>query len=215
MVRAQQSQAVWQFVATAVAERVRRQLEGKCPQHRLMRDRAQCQHHAPLLQGCQFTLQVAAAGFGFRRRRFVFRRQTLHRIGDATVFQLQSVAARRRHRFRGETEFVQRSIQQNAGGVAGERPAGAVGAVHAGRQSDRQQARVLIAERGHRPRVIVRMRVSNAREMTRQPRAQTAVGIEGGHGNAGTRPRAESSINSRARYSCRRRSPTFHASDVA
>ena len=45
---------------------------------------------------------------------------------------------------------MQRSIQQDAGVIAGEWSAGAVGAVHAGRQPDDQQARAPIAERGHR-----------------------------------------------------------------
>ena len=56
-----------------------------------------------------------------------------------------------------QTELEQRPVQQNAGVIAGEGPSGAVGAVHAGRETDDQQARRRIAERRHRPAEIIRL----------------------------------------------------------
>ena len=50
----------------------------------------------------------------------------------------------------GEAEFDQRRVEQVAGIVAGERPAGAVGAAQAGREADDQQPRVERPEGRHR-----------------------------------------------------------------
>ena len=49
-----------------------------------------------------------------------------------------------------EAEFDQRRVEKVAGIVAGERPAGAVGALQSGREADDQKARVL-APRTRRP----------------------------------------------------------------
>ena len=53
-------------------------------------------------------------------------------------------------------ELVQRRVQQYPGVIAGKRPAGAIGAVHAGRQADDQQARLRVAEGRHRPAEVAR-----------------------------------------------------------
>ena len=55
--------------------------------------------------------------------------------------QLEAVVARRRDRRARPAEGVQRLVEQHAGVVAGERPAGGVRAVEAGREADDQQPR--------------------------------------------------------------------------
>ena len=71
--------------------------------------------------------------------RLVLRRHAAHRIGDRRADQLQPVVGPRLETARGEAEADQRAVEQVAGIVAGERPAGAVGAAQAGRQADDQQ----------------------------------------------------------------------------
>ncbi len=73
----------------------------------------------------------------------------MHRIADPAIDQRQPVIGPRLIDAFGKAVFEQRGIEQIAGVIAGERPSGAIGALHAGRQPDNQQPTVGIAERRH------------------------------------------------------------------
>ena len=62
--------------------------------------------------------------------------------------------------------------------IAGERPSGAIRAVHAGREADDQQPRRWVAERRHRLAEIVGLLMPHRIEKSREARAAPAVGIE-------------------------------------
>src|SRR6202040_4029921 len=83
-------------------------------------------------------------------QRLVLGRQAAHGIGDAAIDEMQPVVRIGAIGALGEAELQQGRIEQVAGIVAGEWPAGAVGAAHAGRQPDDQDARLEVAERAHR-----------------------------------------------------------------
>ena len=57
---------------------------------------------------------------------------------------------------RAETEGMQGFVKQDTGIVAGEWTPRAVGAMHAGREADDQQAGPRIAEGRHRARMVIR-----------------------------------------------------------
>ncbi len=71
--------------------------------------------------------------------------------------------------------ILQCRVQEVAGNITGERPAGAIGAAHAGREPDDEQTRIGGTER--RDRRIVPIRVSAARRLAigDEARAQRAV----------------------------------------
>ena len=75
--------------------------------------------------------------------------QNLAGIADPAIDQRQPVIGPRLIDAFGKAVFEQRGIEQIAGVIAGERPSGAIGALHAGRQPDNQQPTVGIAERRH------------------------------------------------------------------
>src|SRR5262244_566565 len=77
-------------------------------------------------------------------------RHAAHRIGDAAVDQGEPVVGMRVVVAVGKMVALERVVEQHAGIVAGERPAGAVGALHPRREADDQKARVDRAERGNR-----------------------------------------------------------------
>ena len=70
---------------------------------------------------------------------------------------------------------MQRFVKQDAGIIAGEWPAGAIGAVHARRQADNQQPRLRITEGRDRTGVVVGMALANAGEELGQSRAGDAI----------------------------------------
>ena len=98
----------------------------------------------------QLALQERPALGELDGQRLVLGRQAAHGIGDAAIDQMQPVVGVGAVDALGEAELQQGRVQQVAGIVAGEGPAGAVGALHSGRQPDDQHARVEIAERAHR-----------------------------------------------------------------
>ena len=69
--------------------------------------------------------------------------------GDVEVVQDQAVLAGHADRVGGETGLVEDPIEDVAGAVAGEHPAGAVGTVCARRESQDQDTGGRIAERRH------------------------------------------------------------------
>ena len=59
----------------------------------------------------QFVLQKTVAGAYFNGQRLVLWRQAFDRIGDAAIFQSQTIVGTDRYRFGGESESVERLIQ--------------------------------------------------------------------------------------------------------
>ena len=98
----------------------------------------------------QLGLQERPAHGELDGQRLVLGRQAAHGIGDAAVDEVQPVVGIGAIDSLGEAELQQGRVEQVAGIVAGERPAGAVGAAHSGREPDDQQARVEVAERTDR-----------------------------------------------------------------
>jgi hypothetical protein len=92
--------------------------------------------------------------------------------------QGQGVIGSHRFGMRGESVFVQSLIEKYPGVVAGERPAGPVGAVHTGGQSDDQQSCILVSERRYRTAVIAGIFFGYFIEESYQPRALAAVFVE-------------------------------------
>ena len=62
--------------------------------------------------------------------------------------------------------------------VARKRPARTIRTMHAGRQPDDQQRRQCIAERWHRPAVVIRVIFTDRIEKRSQPRTRPAVPVE-------------------------------------
>ena len=90
----------------------------------------------------QFVRKKCVAGIDLRTDRLVVGRQALHGVGDAAVDQLEAIVSRFRMLARAETVLMQHLVQQDAGMIAGKRPARCDSPVHARRQSDYQEARV-------------------------------------------------------------------------
>ena len=149
-------------------------------QCRVMGDPAERHDRAKLRHGRDGRRQELPAGVDLGRQRLVLRRHAAHRVADPAIDQLQSVVGTRLIDAFGKAVFEQGRIEQVAGVVAGERPSGAVGALHARREPDDQQLRVGIAERSHRR--IEPVRFSRAwREIRR------ASGKAGNRGRVGER----------------------------
>ncbi len=102
------------------------------------------------------------------------RRHTANGVGYAAIHQLQPVVSRNRLGSGGEAVTVQGAVQQQAGVVAGERPARAIGAVQPRRQTDDEQASLSGPERRHRFRVIARIFLPCGTHEAGQPRASPA-----------------------------------------
>ena len=90
------------------------------------------------------------AGADFFRRRLVFRRHAANGIDDAGIDELEAIVGSRRVKPARKTEVGERLIEKIAGIVAGEGPAGAVGAAQARRQSNDEKPRLARPERGNR-----------------------------------------------------------------
>ncbi len=72
------------------------------------------------------------------------------RIRDHAIDEFEAIVRPRLIRAASETVCQQRLVEKIAGVVSGKRPAGSVGAIAAGRQTDDHEARVGAAERWHR-----------------------------------------------------------------
>ena len=124
---------------------------------------------------------------------------------------LQAVVGSRRTAGRfAKPIAVQRFVEQDAGVVPGERAAGAVRAVHAGREPDDEEPRPDGAERRDRPRVVAGMRRrargrgARARRGHARHSSEKRAALVRGHGTfaaAAARPaRDELRLRSRARW---------------
>ena len=87
-----------------------------------------------------------AAGVNLAWQGLILRRNTSNRIADAAIGQFQSVVRPRCIDATREAKFDQRRIQKIARVIASEGPAGPVGSLQAGRQTNNQQRGIGTAE---------------------------------------------------------------------
>ena len=80
--------------------------------------------------------QEFAARLDLGRQRLVLGRNAAHRIGDARIDEGKPVIGALGIVALREAELRQRRIEEMAGKIAGERPAGAVGSPQAGRKPE-------------------------------------------------------------------------------
>ena len=94
-----------------------------------MRDTAKGQNHRPGWHGVELPCQVRVAGIDLGTDGLVPGRQAFHGIRDPAILELERIVRRRRFRVSRESKLVKRLVQQNAGMVAREGSACAIGAV--------------------------------------------------------------------------------------
>src|SRR5712692_4576726 len=124
---------------------------------------------------------IAAAHFvGLRP---VLRRQAFHGVGDAAPDEPQAVARIGRAGLICKPKLIQSPVQQDARVVAGERPPGAVRAVHARSKAHDEELRPRRSEGRHRPRMVTGMLSPDGVQELGEPRAVPAGGIESGPRN--------------------------------
>src|SRR6185312_3974631 len=134
----------------AVAERVRRLLRAQRGEDAVVRDTSERQDGLQVSHFGNRRDEEVPARLDLGRRWFVLRRHAAHRVADAAVDEREAVVRMRFVFAAGEAVPQQGLVEQHAGIVAGERPAGAVGALQARRKPDDQQPRVRRPKRGHR-----------------------------------------------------------------
>ena len=139
-----------------------------------MGDHAQRQDHTRR-SAAKLGGEVAIAAPDFLRQGLVLRRQALYRVADAAVGQHQGIVGALGDRLAGEAEGMQRPVEQDARMIAGKRPSGAVGAVHARREADDQQAGGSVPECGHGSCVIGGMVQPHPIEKACEPWAVAAI----------------------------------------
>ena len=109
------------------------------PDRRIMGNAAEGDDRFEMREAADRGGEEAAAGVDLGADRLVSGRHASHRIGDGGADQLKAVIGARVEAVVGQTEFRQRRVEEVAGIVAGERPAGAVGPAHAGGEADDEQ----------------------------------------------------------------------------
>jgi hypothetical protein len=140
MIGIQDAEIARQPVQGAVGERVAGLSQAAGPQHSPVRHPAQRNNQTVWRQLCYLGAQEAAASGQLGGNREIARGQTLDRIGDPAIAQLQTVIDGAGLGAVAEAEAMQTSVQQLAGLITGKRPPAGVGAVQAGREPHYQQA---------------------------------------------------------------------------
>jgi hypothetical protein len=109
-------------------------------------------HEAPGVghteQAPQLFPKITLAGLKFCSKRQISRRDTLDRICQIEIVQLQSVIARLGFRLIGKPSLVQQRIHEIPGSVASKRAPCAVGSMGTGRQPDQADTGLRIAKPG-------------------------------------------------------------------
>ena len=113
------------------------------------RDLSQANHDTQVRQQRDFFLHKRGAVADFRRQRFISRRGAAHHGADAKTVQTHAIQSRLRRRLRRKPGQKQHRIEEISRSIAGKRTSGSVGAMRAGRKTQRQYACVGIAERGN------------------------------------------------------------------
>ena len=141
---------VGQAVPCAVRERIGLQRQAQATQRRIVGDPAKRQHRPRGARPGQLAREEPAAGCDLGRRRLVLRRHAADRVGDAAAHQLKPVVRRGPIAATGEAVAEQRRIEDDAGEIARERPAGAVGAAQPGASPTTTKRAHGVAKCGHR-----------------------------------------------------------------
>lgn len=113
-------------------------------------DLSQADDDAQIAQQCDFLIQKRSAVPYLLRQRFVAGRCATDYRTDPESLQLHPVVARPGVRLGSEPGGMEYRVQKISRAVAGERPSGAVRAMRAGCQAQRQHACVHVAEGGYR-----------------------------------------------------------------
>src|SRR5579884_1273126 len=114
-----------------------------------MRDLAEGDYHAEVGKSAECDLEVRAACRDLARLGLVRRREAFDGVQDDRTGQAETVRWIRAILALSEPELQQRRVEQLAGIIASEGPAGTVGAVLARSKHNDRQPRVAVAERRH------------------------------------------------------------------
>src|SRR5215470_1424079 len=156
---------------TAMRKREAAARQVKCRQYALVRDRAQREDCAEPRQAGDLGHEKTPTSRDFAGLWFVLRGQATHRVGDARTTKREVIVAAGSINALREAKFLQRSVEQFPGEVAGERAAGSVRSAQTRRQADDQQFRIVIAEGRDRRIEPLRMRLPLHLAKTGQTRA--------------------------------------------
>ena len=113
-------------------------------------------------QQIHLLLQKRQAIADLLRRGLVLRRRAAADGGDIETGQPQPIPAVKRFCLVSKSGFIQSTVKENARTISGEHAPGAVRAMRPWRQTNHQQARLGIAEAGHRLAPILPVAVSAA-----------------------------------------------------
>ena len=116
----------------------------------LVGDLAQRHEQTHVRQHRQRAFIIATACGDLGGQRLVLRRQAFDRIEDHAAGEPEVVVDPLGIAAFGQAVSAQGLVEQDPGMVAGERPPGAVGAEHAGREADEREPGTTVAERRHR-----------------------------------------------------------------
>ena len=174
-----QQAAVGQRVRDVVAEDMILEFEFIGPENRLMGDGTQRDNDFQARHCCQLGLEMAIALADFGGGRLVGGRQATNGIGDPAVGQMQG---RIRPSIRpqcigktGETETMQRRVEQFTSHVPGKWAAGTVGSFFARAEADHQQFCIQRTKSGNGKRVPIRVAPANGRKVFSQAGAGCTV----------------------------------------
>src|SRR4029078_4752032 len=133
-------------MASAVAEAVAGFLFTERRQRGVVSDAPECHDRGQALEAGDLILEEAVAALDLLRQRLFLGRHRAYRAGDHAVDQSEAVLRVGAIDACSEAEALQRRIEELAGIVAGERPAGTIGAAQARREADHQESRFIVAE---------------------------------------------------------------------
>lgn len=141
---------------------------------------AECDDDFQLRHGAQLIPEMGVAQANLCGAGFVGRRQAAHGISDAAIAQLHigigKIVDAQRFGGSGETEAVERRIEQFSRNVTGKGTPGAIGPLLSRPETENQQFRVERAEGRHGTRMPIRVSLANAGQMLGQARTGDAVG---------------------------------------
>ena len=140
-----------------------------------MGDLPQRHQNSHIRQRGQSFLEIMPARRNLARLRLVPGREAFDRVQDHRSLELQPVAGIGAIFALGQSEFEQSRVEQLPSVVAGEGPAGTVGAMFSWSEANNRKPRVAIAECRHRRVPPTRMLVTALLAKGHQPRAQWAV----------------------------------------
>ena len=146
MIAVEQDKSVGQRVPRAMRKGEVAPLKSKCIEDAVMGDAADRQQRAQTRQSGDAADQELTAGGDLGRRRLVLRRHAADRVRDHAIDQLERLGRGDIVASAGKPDLEQRAVEQLAGIVAEEGPAGAVGALQPGSEPDDEEPRAVRAK---------------------------------------------------------------------